>query len=100
MLVTAAISNERADCHIQSGPRQTVEGYTMNIYDESSTPRESSGGGPAPASKISRYPALGDKPGQSTGCFLQLANGDILLTAAHPHSTFVLHAAEQLLNKG
>ncbi len=72
----------------------------MNLYDESSIPREPSGGGPAPASKISRYPALGDKPGQSTGCLLQLANGDILLTAAHPHSTFILHAAQQLLNRG
>lgn len=72
----------------------------MNFYDESPSPREPSGGGPAPASKIFRYAALGDKPGQSTGCFLKLANGDILLTAAHPRSTFIFHAAEQLLNRG
>jgi hypothetical protein len=72
----------------------------MNFYDESPTPCEPSDTDPAPASKIFRYPALGDKPGQSTGCFLQLANGDILLTAAHPHSTLVLHAADQLFRRG
>jgi hypothetical protein len=72
----------------------------MSFYDESPTPCEPSSADPAPASKIFCYPALGDKPGQSTGCYLQFANGDILLNTANPHSTLVLHAAEQPLKRG
>lgn len=45
--------------------------------------------------KISRYAALGDKPGHPTGFVVLLANGDLLLSSAHPHSTLILHAASQ-----
>lgn len=48
-------------------------------------------GGIAPSGKISRFPALGDKPGHRTGFAIWLADGDLLLSSAHPHSTFILH---------
>jgi hypothetical protein len=43
--------------------------------------------------KISRFAALGDKPGHPTGFVVLLANGDLLLSAAHLHSTLILHAS-------
>ena len=42
--------------------------------------------------KISRFAALGDKPRHPTGFVVLLANGDLLLSSAHPHSTLILHA--------
>lgn len=45
--------------------------------------------------KIYRFFALGDKPGHPTGVVVLLADGDLLLTSAHPHSTLILHAASQ-----
>ena len=46
---------------------------------------------PGPAGKISRFAATGDKPGRRTGFAVWLADGDLLLSSAHPHSTFILH---------
>jgi len=63
----------------------------MIFYDDLPTPHELSDGGFAPTSKISRHPALGDKPGHSTGFTLWLADGDMLMSSAHPHSTLILH---------
>ena len=48
-------------------------------------------GGLVPFGKISRFPALGDKPGHRTGFAIWLSDGDLLLSSAHPHSTFILH---------
>ncbi|MFJ4393715.1 hypothetical protein [Pseudomonas sp. NPDC089396] len=45
----------------------------------------------SPAGKITRFLALGDKPGHPTGFFVLLSDGDMLLSAAHPHSTFIFH---------
>jgi hypothetical protein len=45
--------------------------------------------------KISRFAALGDKPGHPTGFVVLLANGDLLLSSAHPASTLILHAVSQ-----
>nr|WP_180202425.1 hypothetical protein [Pseudomonas sp. SbOxS1]NYU01856.1 hypothetical protein [Pseudomonas sp. SbOxS1] len=49
-------------------------------------------GGLVPATgKISRFLALGDKPGRCTGFAVWLADGDLLLSSAHPNSTFILY---------
>jgi hypothetical protein len=48
-------------------------------------------GRPVPSGKISRFTALGDKPGHRTGFAVWLADGDLLLSSAHPQSTFILH---------
>jgi hypothetical protein len=63
----------------------------MTLHDEIKPPSGQTAGTPAPASKISRFPALGDKPGHRTGFTIWLADGDLLLSSAHPHSTFILY---------
>ncbi len=52
----------------------------------------------APVGKISRFPALGDQPGHRTGFALWLTDGALLLSSAHPHSTFILNSHG--LNRG
>ncbi|WP_330114370.1 hypothetical protein SA496_20205 [Pseudomonas sp. JS3066] len=63
----------------------------MSLQDEAEAHCGSMAGRPAPAAKISRFPALSDQPGRSTGYAVWLADGDLLLSAAHPNSTFILH---------
>lgn len=45
---------------------------------------------PPPVGRISRFHAFGDKPGHRTGFAVWLADGDLLLSSAHPYSTFIL----------
>jgi len=63
----------------------------MTLHDEIKAPSGPTAATPAPASKISRFPALGDKPGYRTGFTVWLADGDLLVSSANPHSTFILH---------
>ena len=63
----------------------------MILHDEIKAPSGPTAGAPAPAGKISRFSATGDKPGHRTGFAVWLADGDLLLSSAHPHSTFILH---------
>jgi hypothetical protein len=62
----------------------------MILHDEIKAP-SGPAAAPAPAGKISRFSATGDKPGHRTGFAVWLADGDLLLSSAHPHSTFILH---------
>ena len=45
---------------------------------------------PAAVGRISRFHAFGDKPGHRKGFAVWLADGDLLLSSAHPRSTFNL----------
>jgi hypothetical protein len=68
-----------------------LEGCSMIFHDVIKAPSEPTAATPAPNVKISRFFALGDKPGHRTGFAIWLADGDLLLSSAHPHSTFILH---------
>ncbi|WP_179062337.1 hypothetical protein [Pseudomonas taiwanensis] len=48
-------------------------------------------GGQDPGGRINRFSAPGDKQGHPTGFILWLDDGDLLITSAHPHSTFIFH---------
>ncbi len=63
----------------------------MIPHDEIKAPGGSTAGAPVPAGRIFRFSAIGDKPGHRTGFAVWLADGDLLLSSAHSHSTFILH---------
>jgi hypothetical protein len=67
------------------------EGCSMTLHEEIKAPGWATSGALAPAGKISRFTATGDKPARRTGFAVSLADGDLLLSSAHPHSTFILH---------
>ena len=67
----------------------------MNNRDEEKTHERVMDGDRRQGGRFTRFYALGDSPGHPTGCTIRLSNGDLLLFAAHPHSTLILHAVGQ-----
>jgi hypothetical protein len=67
------------------------EGCSMTLHAALNAPVWPIADAPGPAGKISRFTATGDTLGRRTGFAVWLDDGDLLLTSAHPHSTFILH---------